>query len=175
MEQKWLRKPTMGLYTLRHGIQSSMEAILACHPALSTKWLDWVAILCESWRIRTDPILQKHHKATSDFKTVTEKLTVTYPRISIDQPSAIHNLQVKRKRTKKCLHLRTKRKKSQSLLWISKTLKEQDSYLTVQVLFWERKGVKWRREDEFSKPRYQREWRRRVTTVPETVLNTSES
>ena len=24
-----------------------MEAILACHPALSTEWLDWVAISCE--------------------------------------------------------------------------------------------------------------------------------
>ena len=29
-----------GLCALRHGIQISMEAILACHPARSTKWLD---------------------------------------------------------------------------------------------------------------------------------------
>ena len=46
-----------GLSALRHGIQNSMEAILACHPALSTKWLDWVAISCERWRIRTGPIV----------------------------------------------------------------------------------------------------------------------
>ena len=32
---------------MSHGIQSSMEAILACHPALSTAWLDWVAKWCE--------------------------------------------------------------------------------------------------------------------------------
>ena len=32
-----------GLCELRRGIQNSMEAILACHPALSTEWLDWVA------------------------------------------------------------------------------------------------------------------------------------
>ena len=36
-----------GPCTLRHGIQKSMEAILACHPALSTKWLVWVATSCE--------------------------------------------------------------------------------------------------------------------------------
>ena len=30
--------------TLRHGIQKSMEAVLACHPALSTEWLCWVEI-----------------------------------------------------------------------------------------------------------------------------------
>ena len=29
-----------GLCALRHGIQISMEAILACHPARSTEWLD---------------------------------------------------------------------------------------------------------------------------------------
>ena len=38
-----------GPCTLRHRIQNSMEAILACHPALSTKWLDWVAQWCERW------------------------------------------------------------------------------------------------------------------------------
>ena len=30
-----------------------MQVILACHPALSTKWLDWVAKWCQLWRIRT--------------------------------------------------------------------------------------------------------------------------
>ena len=34
---------------LRHGIQISMEAILACHPARSTEWLDWVTNSCELW------------------------------------------------------------------------------------------------------------------------------
>ena len=38
---------------LRHGIQSSTEAILACHPARSTEWLDWVAKSCEWWCMRT--------------------------------------------------------------------------------------------------------------------------
>ena len=47
----------MGPCALRHGIQHSMEAILACHPALSTKWLDWVGKWCELWRMRTGPIV----------------------------------------------------------------------------------------------------------------------
>ena len=42
---------------LRHRFQNSMEAILACHPALSTEWLGWVAKWCERWRIFTGPIL----------------------------------------------------------------------------------------------------------------------
>ena len=37
-------------------IQNSMEAILACHPALSTEWLDWVATSCGLWRMHTGPI-----------------------------------------------------------------------------------------------------------------------
>ena len=41
---------------LCYAIQNSMEAILACHPALSTKWLDWVAKWCERWCMRTGPI-----------------------------------------------------------------------------------------------------------------------
>ena len=46
-----------GLCTLRHGIQNSMEAILAFHPAWPTEWLDcWLAKWCENWRIRTGPI-----------------------------------------------------------------------------------------------------------------------
>ena len=33
-----------------------MEAILACHPAISTQWLDWLAKWCERCRMRTGPI-----------------------------------------------------------------------------------------------------------------------
>ena len=46
----------MGPCPLRHGTQNSIETILACHPALSTKWLDWVVKWCERWRMRTGPI-----------------------------------------------------------------------------------------------------------------------
>ena len=46
-----------GLCTLRRGIQNSMEAILAFHPAWPTEWLHcWLAKWCENWRIRTGPI-----------------------------------------------------------------------------------------------------------------------
>ena len=45
-----------GLCALRHGIQNLMEAILACHPALSTEWLDWAASSCELWRNLREPI-----------------------------------------------------------------------------------------------------------------------
>ena len=45
-----------GLCALRHGIQISMEAILACHPARSTEWLDCHPKSCELWRIPTGPI-----------------------------------------------------------------------------------------------------------------------
>ena len=38
------------------GIHISMEAILACHPARSTEWLDCHPKSCELWRIRTGPI-----------------------------------------------------------------------------------------------------------------------
>ena len=44
-----------------------MEAILACQPALSTKWLDWVARWCELWRIRTGPIASILIQASSLF------------------------------------------------------------------------------------------------------------
>ena len=50
MRIKW------GLCTLHHGIQISMEAILACHPARSTEWLDCHPKSCELWRIHTGPI-----------------------------------------------------------------------------------------------------------------------
>ena len=46
-----------GLCAWRHGIQISMEAILACHPARSTKWLDCHPKSWELWRIRTGPIV----------------------------------------------------------------------------------------------------------------------
>ena len=57
-----------GLCALRHGIQISMEAILACHPARSTEWLDCHPKSCELWRIRTGPI------ATTLVSIVTELL-----------------------------------------------------------------------------------------------------
>ena len=47
-----------GLCALRHGIQILMEAILACHPARSTEWLDCHPKSCELWRIRTGPIIE---------------------------------------------------------------------------------------------------------------------
>ena len=50
-----------------HFIQLSMEAILACQPALSTEWLDWVARWCELWRIRTGPIASILVQASSLF------------------------------------------------------------------------------------------------------------
>ena len=50
-----------GPCALRHGIQNSTEAILACHPALSTEWVDWVAKWCERWCKRTGCI-QKREK-----------------------------------------------------------------------------------------------------------------
>ena len=37
-----------------------MEAILVCLPALSTEWLDWVAISCELWQIRTSPTVETY-------------------------------------------------------------------------------------------------------------------
>ena len=45
-----------GLCSLRHGIPISIEAILACHPARSTEWMDCHPKSYELWRIRTGPI-----------------------------------------------------------------------------------------------------------------------
>ena len=58
-----------GLCALRHGIQNPMPmgAILTCHPAQSTKWLDWVAKRCELWHIRTGFIHE--YKAKKSFLT----------------------------------------------------------------------------------------------------------
>ena len=50
------RSGEWGLCALRHGIQISMEAILACHPVRSTEWLKCHPKSCELWRIRTGPI-----------------------------------------------------------------------------------------------------------------------
>ena len=47
-----------GLCALRHGIQISMEAILACHPARCTEWLHCQPKSCELWRIGMGPITQ---------------------------------------------------------------------------------------------------------------------
>ena len=49
-----------GLCALRHGIQISMEAILTCHPALSTKWLDWVAKVV--WTMTNSHWLRNYHE-----------------------------------------------------------------------------------------------------------------
>ena len=68
-----------GLCALRHGIQFSMEAILACHQARSTQCLDWVAKWCELWRVRTGPIPMYKTKiahtefcATQTFRPVVD-------------------------------------------------------------------------------------------------------
>ena len=45
-----------GLCALHHGIQISMEAILACHPARSTEWLDWYPKSYELWRTHKEPL-----------------------------------------------------------------------------------------------------------------------
>ena len=52
------------------------KAILACHPALSTKWLDWVAKWCELWRMPTGPI--RHHKMISSFRKKVSYLQVLH-------------------------------------------------------------------------------------------------
>ena len=54
----WLRAWDLqwGPCALCYGIQNSMEAILACNPALSTERLDWVAFSCELWPMRTGSI-----------------------------------------------------------------------------------------------------------------------
>ena len=61
------------LWTLRHGIQNSMEAILACHPAPSTKWLDWVVKMVWTMTYAHIPHLKSGiftsflHTTSSDF------------------------------------------------------------------------------------------------------------
>ena len=66
-KRRW-EKFQWGLCAWRHGIQISTEAFLACHPALSTEWLDWVAQWCELWRMRTGSIIpRKHNRRTSFF------------------------------------------------------------------------------------------------------------
>ena len=44
-----------------------MEAILACHPARSTEWLDCHPKSCERWRIRTGPIDPMHEAWHGNF------------------------------------------------------------------------------------------------------------
>ena len=66
-----------GLCALRHGIQILKEAILACHPARSTEWLDCHPKSCELWRSRTGPIpsdLHGNHQALiSEFHVLKNK------------------------------------------------------------------------------------------------------
>ena len=52
----WFCAWQWGLCALRQGIQISMEAFLACHPARSTEWPDCHPKSCELWRIRTGQI-----------------------------------------------------------------------------------------------------------------------
>ena len=48
-----------------HDSSIHLEAILACHPALSTKWVDWVAKCCERWLVQTGLITWGHHMRSS--------------------------------------------------------------------------------------------------------------
>ena len=48
------RVPNRGPCALCHGIQYSMEAILACHPAIH-RMTGWVAISCELWHMQQAP------------------------------------------------------------------------------------------------------------------------
>ena len=66
-----------GLCALRHGIQISMEAILACHPARSTEWLDCHPKSCELWRIRTGPIDRKRSLKGMQCHDQKKKLSMT--------------------------------------------------------------------------------------------------
>ena len=50
-----LRRPLI-IGEMTHPLPYPAVRILACHPARSTKRLDWVAVWCERWRIRTGPI-----------------------------------------------------------------------------------------------------------------------
>ena len=52
-----LNNAWMGAVRITSWYSNSMEAILASHSALSTKWLDRVAKWCERWRMRTVPIV----------------------------------------------------------------------------------------------------------------------
>ena len=67
-----------GLCELRHGIQISMEAILACHPAGSTEWLDCHPKSCELWRIRTGPITITRLLSSTDLSWSVTSLADQY-------------------------------------------------------------------------------------------------
>ena len=67
-----------GLCALRHSIQISMEAILSCHPARSTKWLDCHPKSCELWRIRTGPI--SRWQDTFAFTVILQSLNCSLAR-----------------------------------------------------------------------------------------------
>ena len=71
---EWPSTWQWGLCALRHGIQISMEAILACHPARSTEWLDCHPKSCELWRIRTGPINPSDNKTWCAIMSTPGKL-----------------------------------------------------------------------------------------------------
>ena len=78
-----LSKVQRGLCALRHGIQISMEAILACHPARSTEWLDFHPKWCELWRIRTG-LIPRCRKGQSPT-TLSEVDAVQGPTLSLSK------------------------------------------------------------------------------------------
>ena len=73
-----------------------MEAILACHPAKSTEWLDCHPKPCELWRIRTGPItLQdkstgKESEALAPFPLTFDLLIpcITLKKLNIYRPTS---------------------------------------------------------------------------------------
>ena len=62
-----------GPWASHQSIQTSMEAILACHPALSTEWLDWVAISRILWHMHTAPIAPHNQLSFKNKENTTGK------------------------------------------------------------------------------------------------------
>ena len=58
-----------GPCALHHLIQSSMEAILACHPAVSTEWLaGWqIPVYYDVCAPPPPPLLDQHSEVSNDF------------------------------------------------------------------------------------------------------------
>ena len=73
----WYDTKKWDLCVLRYDIQISMEAILACHPARSTEWLDWVVKSCELWRSRTGPIQLIRH-VQCEITSVSAEIDINF-------------------------------------------------------------------------------------------------
>ena len=69
---------TMGLVRITSWYPVSMEAMLACHPARSTEWLDCHPKWCELWHFRTGPILSQFSHSFVWWSTVTGHETCSY-------------------------------------------------------------------------------------------------